>query len=382
MQNFATPWGTPNITDLAAELRAEILAHLPRAALSRILCLSKQWHEFAISTPGLWTRLDFRPGYTPSDLVRAQLWVQRASTRTIAVTVIVGPDPSQPSTFPGILPILSTLSQFPGRIHHLAIEAQDHHSLEIFNFLSNNPLTEMRTLVVLLSDGISDMFHGGLPMNTGGLHVLNTLPNITTLHMANIPFFTGPASHMVELVLGPYIARDVLSLADMGSFLQQMPFLERLGFYGEHLHDCPLPSALLQPPTVFTHPTLTHLSFRRVNTAMLARFLWLFSPVIAELTLELFDHDLYPEETTEELSSLFHDTSFTSHIRTLDVYALSALFEGNTFFSRFPNLQRLGLNFFQGCRHWLWDALVDPKCGGPTFMPALQHISLVDVSPI
>ncbi|KAJ7183846.1 hypothetical protein C8R46DRAFT_1308970 [Mycena filopes] len=364
---------------LAPETLGEILSELPRVSLSQILQLSQFWRALATGTPHLWSYLDFGPNYTLDDLARALLWVERARARKLVVTIHVRA--ARAGEYGGLLPIFRTLSSFSAQIRDISIAAPDTASSAIFPFLANNHFTQLQTF----SAGFESLMFSGRP-NFGldaaapALQVVHTLPNLAVLHMANIPFFTTPHSRITELVLGPYRSQDMLSLDDITSMLQQIPLLSRLGFYRQ-MPSCP-PLSLLLPATPITLPHLAHLSFRRINPDTLAHFVRrLTMPLFAELTLELHDGDLEDAETIEELAALLVDGSFTSRITVLNLHGLPTFDEEGAFLRQLHNVSTLRLSFFAGLPATFWDRIADPREGGPTLMPALQHLSLANVHP-
>ncbi|KAJ7601664.1 hypothetical protein DFH06DRAFT_1153683 [Mycena polygramma] len=126
---------------------------------------------------------------------------------------------------------------------------------------------------------------------------------------------------------------------------------------------------------------LTHLSMPGVHMDSLAHFIQLLdAPLLTELTLSVHRWDLRLEDSSEELTELLQDTSFTHRLTVLNLQSLAPFADDNSFFRYFENIQTLRLNFrYKGLDPSFWDTLANLEHGGLTFLPNLQNLSLAAV---
>ncbi|KAJ7476403.1 hypothetical protein B0H11DRAFT_2235160 [Mycena galericulata] len=370
MQTLDSPsYGSP-FSQLAPELLTEIWSLVPRASLVQILQVSKTWKEQACEITSLWAHLDFGPRYIPEDLSIAERWIERAKTRKLSITVIM----TSECAWDHLLPLFQSLSKISSQLCQLSIEAPDYASPHILSFLLANSFHSLKSLSTLLKCQWRLTPNGRLPSETGDGFTELCLPELAALYCANIPFIF-PATipnQLTEIVFGPYVSEDMLSLTQLGPALESAPLLSRLGFYG--LLPAIPPASTLNPPCPIDLPSLTHLSLRRVHPDSFSRFIRLIAaPFLTALTLELRSADI--EGSTEELDDLLLDADFVGRLTTFNIQAMWPL--TSTFFCQFSNVETLRLNFHNSLDTGFWDILA----GQPAFLPSLRNLTLADVNP-
>ncbi|KAJ6472120.1 hypothetical protein C8R47DRAFT_1221893 [Mycena vitilis] len=365
------------ISHLAIELLTEVWGALPRHTLSRILGVCKAWHDTATRVPSLWNTLDFGPHCTLGDLDVAQQWIERAHTRPLVVTINLTGD----SVLTSLLPIFNLLAPpICGRIQHFSVSAPESAARDAYQYLTENTFGQLQSLSVLLATDLG-RFAVYVPEAGSIISTDSVFPRLTKVHFANMPFIFSAPFYLTELVLGAYSSDDVLIESILALILPHFQSLSRLGLHQQMLN-LPSPSSLIPHPTM-SLPLLTHLSMRGVHMDSLTRFIRLLdAPLLTELTLSLNRWDLRADDSSQELTDLLRDTSFTDRLTALNLQCLDPFATDNSFFRYFKNIQTLRLNFrYQGLATSFWDTLANPEQDGPTFLPNLQNLSLAGVPP-
>ncbi|KAJ7649097.1 hypothetical protein DFH06DRAFT_1332118 [Mycena polygramma] len=363
------------ISHLAIELLTEVWGAVPRQALSQILGVSKTWHDTATHIPSLWNTLDFGPHCTLDDLDVAQQWITRAQNRPLVVTVNV----TRNSVLASLVPIFDLLAPpVCDQIQHFSVSAPESAVLDTYQYFTENTFGQLQSLSVLIA---TDLGHFAVNRPEAGsiIPTDSAFPHLTKVHFANMPFIFSAPFHLTELVLGAYSSDDVLIESILAVILPHFRSLSRLGLHQQMLN-LPSPSSLIPHPAM-SLPLLTHLSMRGVHMDSLARFIRLLdAPLLTELTLSVNRWDLRPEDSSEELTELLRDTSFTHRLTALNLQSLDPFANDNSFFRYFENIQTLRLNFrYEGLSPSFWDTLANPEHDGPTFLPNLQNLSLAGV---
>ncbi|KAJ6470687.1 hypothetical protein DFH09DRAFT_1344413 [Mycena vulgaris] len=199
------------------------------------------------------------------------------------------------------------------------------------------------------------------------------------------PASTPHGIHLTEVVLGIQMPGSTPKLTELKMALESAPLLTRLGFYSEFPYTPPEEPLVSAGQLLISLPALTSLSVRHLPTDFLGHLLaMLVVPNFSDLTIAWDLREIAPGQNVTNARPVdqLHRLELSSALRRLKIHSLSQACDP-TFFQPFHNLQTLGLDFSSvALSAQFWAALVDLTTHGPTFLPKLQHLTLVGIDVI